>query len=155
MRQWLVVLGWCMLSSAAAQTGTGAAVASMVLTEGDQPQGYVARIEAHTRTEIETLMDRAEAVVEKVLDGEKVEPIQFVLHGEEVRLFFRKNYKENKALVDRAARLDAFDVIDIKVCETWMRFNDEEKAQLYPFIETVPYGPAEEKRLLSEGYLYF
>lgn len=127
----------------------------MLLAEGDGSPGYVAKIEAHSKQEIEAIIERAEAVMDKVLTGERVEPIQFVLHGEEARLFFRKNYLENKVLVDRAARLDAFDVIDIRVCETWLRYNDESVSQLYPFVETVPFGPAEEKRLLSEGYLYF
>ena len=156
MKTWLIILGWfvacgLLAPSALAQTR----IAAMVLADDGERTGYVAQIEAHTKPEIEALMDRAEAVVDQVLSGKQIEPIQFVLHGDEVRLFFRRNYKENKALVDRAARLDAFDVIDIKVCETWMRIQRESEAELYPFIETVPLGPAEERRLLNEGYIYF
>ena len=139
-------------------SGQGAAQGNnntLKLTEGDAGRGYVAKIQAHSKQEIEAIITRAEEVMDLVLAGERVEPIQFVLHGEEARLFFRKHYRENKMLVDRAARLDAFDVIDIKVCETWLRRNDESLSQLYPFVETVPLGPAEEQRLLTEGYLYF
>lgn len=151
MKQLLLIMGWLIASSALAEPR----ITSHVLAEDTGSVSYVARIEAHSREEIETLITRAESVIEQVIAGAKVEPIQFVLHGDEVRFFFRRNYRQNKMLVDRAARLDAFNVIDIKVCETWMRFNDEGLSELYPFIETVPFGPGEEKRLISEGYLYF
>lgn len=133
----------------------GGALQSLALVEDASSDRYLAQVQAHTKSEIETLLDRAEGVVSKVLQGEKVVPIEFVLHGEEVKLFFRRNYGSNKMLVDRAAKLDAFNVIDIKVCETWMRINDESLKELYPFIETVPLGPAEENRLVEQGYLYF
>ncbi|MCG8668849.1 MAG: hypothetical protein MI867_05505 [Pseudomonadales bacterium] len=141
--------------------GVGSALAkdpsfqSLVLADDQEADRYIAQIQAHSKSEIETLMDRAEAVVTKVLAGEKVEPIQFVLHGEEVRLFFRSNYSDNKMLIDRAARLDAFNVVDIKICETWMHIHEEPLSELYPFIETVPLGPREEKRLVDQGYIYF
>ena len=151
MKQLLLIMGWLIASSALAEPR----VTPLVPADGNGASSYVARIEAHSLEEIETLMSRAESVVDQVVAGQNVEPIQFVLHGDEVRFFFRRNYQKNKSLVDRAARLDAFNVIDIKVCETWMRFHGEGLNELYPFIETVPFGPGEEKRLLSEGYLYF
>lgn len=132
-----------------------ATVQSLALVEDDTSPRYLAQVQAHTKSEIETLLDRADGVVNKVLLGEKVTPIEFVLHGEEVKLFFRRNYAVNKMLIDRAAKLDAFNVIDIKVCETWMHINGESLKELYPFIETVPLGPAEERRLVKQGYLYF
>ena len=151
MRPLLIILGWLVAFSAAAQTSASA----LIVTDDGSSDQYLGRVQAHTKGEIEELMNRAEAVLEKVLAGESIEPIQFVLHGDEVRLFFRRNYQQNKELINRAARLDAFNVIDIKVCRTWMGFQQEPLDQLYPFVETVSFGPSEEKRLLSEGYIYF
>ena len=83
-------------------------------------------------------------------------PIAFVLHGPEAESLFASHYAENKALVNLAARLTAFKVVDIKVCETWMGSRRLDSTQLPPFIGTVPFGPAEEKRLLKqERYVYF
>lgn len=154
MKRLLVILGWVIASSALADPFPAPLAAADDAKGGDSSL-YIAQIQAHSIAEIETLMTRAEIVVDKVLQGERVEPVQFVLHGEEVRFFFRRNYTQNKALVDRAARLEAFNVIDIKVCETWMRVNNEGLGELYPFVGTIPLGPAEERRLVSEGYLYF
>ena len=126
-----------------------------LLVDAEPEARFIARLQAHSKDEVEALLGRAESVFADVLAGKAVEPIQFVLHGDEVPLFFRRNYLENRKLVDNAARLDAFDVIDIKVCETWMRLNGEVLGELYPFIETVPLGPAEEGRLVKQGYIYF
>ena len=131
------------------------AESSFHTAEESRSEQFLAQVQAHSKSEIVTLLERADAVLAKVVEGQKVTPIQFVLHGEEVRLFFRENYQQNKALVNRAAQLDAFDVIDIKVCETWLRINGEPLDQLFPFVETVPLGPAEERRLLNQGYIYF
>lgn len=152
MKQLLFLFGLVVASMGWAQD---ASLQSLVLADDQSDDRYVARVQAHSKPEIESLLERAEAVLEKVLAGEKVTPIQFVLHGDEVRLFFRRNYQQNKALINKAARLDAFNVIDIKVCETWMKIHGEGLGELYPFIETVPLGPAEEKRLVNQGYLYF
>ena len=78
-----------------------------------------------------------------------------MLHGEEIAIFSRKNYGRYRALVDKAARLDASRVIDIKICETRMRHMGIRKEDLPPFIETVPYGPEEIRRLRRRGYVYF
>ena len=58
--------------------------------------------------------------------------------------------------MDLAARLSAFKVVDIKVCRTWMGGQRLDESQLPPFVATVPFGPAEEKRLMEEeNYVYF
>jgi len=83
-------------------------------------------------------------------------PVTFVLHGPEVRILLRQNYLANKPVVDLAASLSALGVVDIKACETWMGGNHISVENLQPFVGTVPYGPAEQRRLLEEdSYLYF
>ena len=67
-----------------------------------------------------------------------------------------ENYQQHKTIVDLAARLSAFEVVDIKVCKTWLDHVQLDEAQLPPFIGTVSYGPAEKRRLMEqEKYVYF
>jgi intracellular sulfur oxidation DsrE/DsrF family protein len=68
----------------------------------------------------------------------------------------RDRYQKNKHLVDLAARLTAFNVVDIRVCETRMGVLGQPVSSLVPFVSTVPFGPAEVDRLVNEEeYLYF
>ena len=61
-----------------------------------------------------------------------------------------------KAVVDLAARLSAFNVVDIRVCETSARGLGLDLETLFPFVDTVAYGPDEVVRLLEvEKYSYF
>jgi len=57
--------------------------------------------------------------------------------------------------VDEAARLDAFDVVDIRICQTMMEARGIGPDDIPSFIEQVPYGPGEVERLVEDGYLYF
>ena len=58
--------------------------------------------------------------------------------------------------MDLAARLTAFGVVKIQICETQTGVLGRNKSNLLPFVGTVPFGPAEERRLLQqEGYLQF
>lgn len=83
------------------------------------------------------------------------EPVVIVLHGPEALPFIRRNYPENRAIVDRAAKLEAFDRIELRMCETWMRLNGFNEDDLLPFVETVPLAPAEVERLERDGYMPF
>jgi len=118
---------------------------------------YIADVELHTAAELATLLQRAESLVldgELPLDG--VPRVAFVLHGPEVRVLLRQSYRENKDLVDLAASLSALGVVEIKACETWMGGQRVDPESLQPFVQTVPYGPAEERRLVKkEGYIRF
>ncbi len=132
-------------------------VQGQVFAEEKIPSRYIARIELHTADELLGSLRRAEMLQRdgafKV--GEDA-PIAFVLHGPEAESLFSSRYAENQSLVNLAARLTAFKVVDIKVCETWLGSKAFDASDLPPFIGTVPYGPAEEKRLLKqEQYVYF
>lgn len=82
--------------------------------------------------------------------------IAFVLHGPEVEIFFRENYRRYKPIVDLAARLSALRVVDIKICRTRLRHLDAREESLFPFVGSVPFGPAEIERLTGEeGFVYF
>ena len=116
---------------------------------------YIAQIELHTVDELQEVLDRASKISATDEGYNRSSPIQLVLHGEEVRIFLHKNYEKNKSVVDLAARLDAFNVIDIKVCEYWLGEHSLSTDQLPPFIDSVPFGPVEEQNLKRNGYVNF
>ncbi len=119
-----------------------------------QEQKFIAQLHANTPQELSGLLNRAEAWAQNS-DTYPTHPIQIVLHGPEVNVFIKKNYSQYRSLVDQAAKLDAFKVVDIKICERWMGFNGVTRDQLPPFVETVPFGPAEENRLIKANYQSF
>lgn len=118
--------------------------------------GYLARLELNTPQELHSALLRAEMLF---LDGSlqgQLPPATMVVHGPEVAVFFKQEYPQNKTLVDLAARLSAFGVVDILVCETRMGVMGRSPLELFPFVGTVPFGPDEEQRLITEeSFLYF
>lgn len=103
------------------------------------------------------MLRRAEKLlVDGVASREDAGSVTFLLHGPEVRILLRENYLANKEVVDLAASLSAMGVVDIKACQTWMGGNGVDETRLQPFVETVPYAPAELQRLVKEqSYIYF
>ncbi len=152
-RSALILLGLLLASmlSPASLAESGISAESLA-----QAPGYLARIQQNSPQEVEQALLRAEKLY---VDGELPEglpPLAFVLHGPEVEIFFRGKYKEFKSIVDLAARLSAFGVIDVAVCRTRMGVLGQDPAVLYPFVSTVPFGPAEVNRVLNEEqYVYF
>ncbi len=120
-----------------------------------QSQKLQANIGLHTLSELQELLLQAENIANGGTEYNTNEPIAVVLHGEEIKAFLRSNYRTNKSLVDLAARLDAFNVIDVKVCKRWMGANGIMVNDLPPFVEPVPFGAAERNRLEAAGYAYF
>ena len=120
-------------------------------------QRYLAEIEVHTADEMLSILQRTEDLLQQgaiPLDGDP--RVAFVLHGPEVYVLLRQNYFDNKEVVDRAASLSALGVVEIMACETWMGIKGIDPDELQPFVATVPYGPAEERRLVKEeNYLRF
>lgn len=134
---------------------------SRVEVRAEVPQrtipGYLVRIDQNKSGEVEAALLRAEAFYLKSTPLlESIPPIALVLHGSEVEIFFRKNYKRYKSIVDLAARLTAFQVVDIKICRTRLRFLEQDGESLFPFVGTVAFGPDEVARLTEEeGYVRF
>ena len=115
---------------------------------------YMFNVTLHSEEEISGLLSRARQLSKTMRKQKEQSGIALVLHGEEIRFFTKKNYKRYKNIVDEAALLDADQIIDIKICNTQMKIMDIKKDELPAFIEIVPYGPAEEKRLKKKGYIY-
>lgn len=115
---------------------------------------YLFQVTLHTPAEIEKLLARAEQLAATQRPADRRTGIALVLHGPEVEIFARRNYAMYRQLVDRAAKLDADGVIEVKMCQTEMRSRGIRVQDVPGFIELVPYGPDEEKRLLRRGYIY-
>jgi intracellular sulfur oxidation DsrE/DsrF family protein len=124
------------------------------LPEAD-PGRAVLDISVHTLEELRVLFERVGELAMKPRPPGEEASIVLVLHGPEVDFFSIKNYDSYKDIVDEAARLDAFDVVDIRICQAMMKARGIGPDDIPSFIEQVPYGPGEVERLVEEGYLYF
>ncbi len=115
---------------------------------------FIAQLHAHTPEELQALLNRAEAWSNSTKTYPD-HPISVILHGSEASAFVKANYQKYQSLVDQAAKLDAFNVVDIKICERWMGANMVNRNQLPAFVETVPYGIEEERKLIKAGFQSF
>lgn len=154
MRYWLhVVLFFCAMNVAVANSVDVVVNTSMASqTANDQWQGLVT---LHTADELLQLLTRAEQFFAEASNDKPLQPVVIVLHGDEIGLFKRSQYQANKDLVDLAARLEAFDVVDLKVCEHWLASQKIEPQWLPAFLQTVPNGAQEVTRLQQAGYASF
>jgi len=119
------------------------------------PERTVLDVSVHTIEGLRVLFDRAEELAMTPRPKGEDASVILVLHGPEVEYFSLKNYDKYKDIVDQAARLDAFDVVDVKICQTMMGARGIEQSDIPSFIEQVPYGPGEVERLKQEGYVAF
>lgn len=147
--------GRCRLAALVLACQLGLAQAETLELNSPGDEHWVAYLQAHTPEEVSSILGRAESLLDSADGYPSQTPIALILHGEETRAFLKSNYGANRALVDQAARLEAFNVIDVQVCETWMRDNRVSADQLPPFVTTVPYGPDAERQLLDQGYDHF
>ena len=147
---------WLFCSGAAAANLEYRAASKVSSEANGNVPGYLARIEQNDPREVKQVLLKAERYYFDHGMSTKLPVIALVLHGPEVEIFFRNNYTRYKPIVDLAARLSALNVVDIKVCRTRLRYLETEVDQLYPFVGSVPYGPAEIERLAGEaGFVYF
>jgi intracellular sulfur oxidation DsrE/DsrF family protein len=109
----------------------------------------------HSVEELEVLFDRAEELARRPNPVGGENNIVLVLHGPEVEFFAISNYDRYRDIVDRAARLDAFHVVDVRICQSMMQNYGIEADDVPAFIEQVPNGAVEVERLTREGYIYF
>jgi len=131
------------------------AAAGELVRKEAAPHGMVLDVSVHSLDELRVLLDRAEELAMRPQPPGEKAGVVLVLHGPEVEFFAISNYSRYKDIVDKAARLDAFDVVDVKICRTMMEKLGVERDEIPAFIEQVPYGPGEVGRLVREGYVYF
>lgn len=123
--------------------------------EQDTRVRAVLDISVHTIEGLRVLFDRAEQLAMRPQAQGVDDSIVLVLHGPEVEFFSIKNYDKYKDIVDQAARLDAFDVVDVKICQSMMGLRGVARDDIPAFIEQVPVGPDEVEQLVQEGYVTF
>ena len=123
--------------------------------EGETPVRAVLDVSVHTIEGLRVLLDRAEELAMRPQAQGEEASVVLVLHGPEVEFFSIRNYEKYKDIVDQAARLDAFDVVDVKICQTMMGKQGIDRNDIPSFIEQVPLGPGEVERLAREGYVAF
>ena len=116
-------------------------------------ENQVLDINVHTEPELTLILRRVEAVAQQRQSQAGAGEIALVLHGPEVAFFARHNYERYRDLVDLAAKLSAFELIDIKMCQSMMNALEIEEQDVPAFIEQVPYGPGEVERLEQEGFV--
>ena len=118
------------------------------------PRGkYVVDVVLHSYDEINELLNKAQAHALQPRPADQQAAIAIILHGPEIDLFSIRNYQKYRALVDKAARLDAYNIIEVKMCQTTMRERGLRNEDVPGFIELVPYGPDEIERLQLQGFV--
>jgi intracellular sulfur oxidation DsrE/DsrF family protein len=137
----------------AADTGAPAPEA-FIHEDAALPDRAVLDISVHTLDELRVLLDRAEQLSSR-LGASPGASVVLVLHGPEVEFFSSRNYARYRDVVDQAARLDAFEIVDVKICQTMMTISGVERDDIPAFIEQVPDGAAELERLRDDGFVYF
>ena len=114
---------------------------------------YLFDLVDHEPEQIKRLLERAESLSKTVDATNEKSRIAMVIHGPDVEIFDKKNYGKNKDIIDLAARLDASDVIDFKVCQVTADSRGIKESSLPSFMEMVPFAPDEIDRLEDEGYV--
>ena len=114
---------------------------------------YIFDVNGHTIAELQGLLNRADEINESQRDEFRELDIILVLHGPDINIFTYQNYSQNKQLIDLAARLDAFGIIDIKICETSMSELGISRDEFPPFIEPVPYAKKTIEEFTDRGYI--
>ncbi len=118
---------------------------------------YLANLELHTAAELLEVLSRAEELLlDDAMSYNSHASVTLLMHGPEVTVLLRDNYRDNQEVVDLAARLSALGVVNIKACQTWMGGHSIDERQLQPFVSTVPYAAEEARMLVQEqNYIAF
>ncbi len=114
---------------------------------------YLLDVSDNNPTQIKELLDRAEKLSTTSNPSEKANRIVMVIHGANVELFDKKNYLQNKSLIDQAARLDALNVIDFKICQTAATSRGINATSFPSFLEIIFFSGYEIDRLETKGYV--
>lgn len=114
------------------------------------PRTYL-EISPNGREDLAALMSTLEGHLDEGLP--MTDPVVVILHGSEATSFTSAGYAGNRMLVDQAARLSAYRLIDVRMCETWMKANEVAPEDLPAFVKTVPFAPEEIERLEADGYV--
>ena len=116
-------------------------------------KNYVYDIVVHTPEQIYEVLQHADKISAAPRSGMNRASISMVLHGPEIDIFSIENYPKYREIVDLAAKLDAYNIIEVKMCQTMMRKRGLKNGSVPGFIELVPYAPEELEKLRQRGYV--
>jgi len=154
MKRWFMLLV-CLPLSLLAQQGNfrlqenNPALQAQAPATASKAQGYVFDITVQNVEQLDAILDRADKLKGQFSPNEYGR-IELILHGMELNLFRKKNYKKYMSIVDKARALDKQKLFDIKACKTIMQSLRIKQSELPDFIEQIPYAPAEIDRLEFE-----
>lgn len=111
---------------------------------------YYQVAQEHTTVELQSIFQNAEEWQQQQTN--QLNPLVVVLTGDELRLFNRKYYRENKELIDWAARLSAFGALELRAIERELTFRHMEASDVPAFLVIVGTFEAELQSLESQGY---
>lgn len=114
---------------------------------------YVFDVVAEDDAALLEVLSRAEAVAGTPGPRGEMPRVSIVLHGPEVALFNLSSYQQHKQVVDLAARLDALQLVDLKMCRAQMKAQGMQPDDVPAFVDLVDFGPAEVNRLKGQGYV--
>ena len=109
-------------------------------------------ISVHTAEQLRDVLKRAEELASGPRSAAQPANISIMLHGKEIEYFTIDHYKQYQDIVDLSAKLDAYNVIQFKMCETAMKDFGIKKDNIPSFIEFVPDGELEINKLARQGY---
>jgi len=102
--------------------------------------------------QLREVLKRAESLASVPRSAAQPASISLMLHGKEIEFFTIDHYNQYRDIVDLSAKLDAYNVIEFKMCETAMKDFGIKKDNIPSFIEFVADGELEIKNLSRQGY---
>jgi hypothetical protein len=91
-------------------------------------------------------------LAEELTSEPGAESIPLFLHGYDTKIFDRKNYTQNRQLVDLARRLDSEGRIELIGCDLALQWWLERPETFDPAFDLVPYVPGAINELWKQGY---
>lgn len=138
------------LGTQANMTGTADGPEGAATLGQNSGRGVFIESSKASKEDLQALLDGLQgAITTELVDQD---PIVVILHGPDANAFVRQNYAMNKMLVDQAALLDSYGLIDVQMCATWLDSVGLDDGDLPAYIQTVPYWRDEVGRLSEQGY---
>lgn len=116
---------------------------------------YVFDVSKHSQEELLAALKRADEIATASSEDFKKFNLAIIVHGPDVSWFDKRHYEQNKELVDLAAKLDALDVINMKIDQESMAKHGILDENVPTFIDRVPFAADELTRLQDSGYFTF
>ena len=118
------------------------------------PLKYYFDVVRHSPDALLKVLTRAQSIYDQTQEQSRgTMQVVLVLHGPDITYFDSDNYEQYQEIVDLAASLDSIGVFDFKVCAASASNLGVAENRLPEFVELVPYGPAEVRRLEAAGYV--